>query len=68
MNQMDKLTRVKPVKEKINFDEKKDMPLYMRESPFKNIKGLESVKLRGVVDADKIRLNKTDYTQRGDKR
>ena len=60
----------KPVKEKINVDAKKDMPLYMRESAYNNVKEVVSSEFKGgdpVQNNDRVWKNKSDYTQRGDK-
>ena len=58
---------LKPVRESFDLGEKKDMPLYMKESPFKNIKEMQDVRMKGILNSDKIRINKSDYTQRGEK-
>lgn len=63
---MDRIIKTQKGIGTISVDEKKDMPLYMRESAYSNIKGLESVQLKGVRNADLIRINKSDYTQRGE--
>ena len=53
----------------ISLDQKKDVPLYMRESSYRNMNAIEHVKLKGspVRGSDRMTKNKSDYTQRGDK-
>ena len=47
----------------INLDAKQDLPLYCREDANTKHNALIGVKLKGVRDADKILINKSDYTQ-----
>ena len=58
-----RLTRVKPVREEFSLNEKKDMPLYMKDSPFRNIKEMQEVKMKGVLHTNMAYKNKSDYTK-----
>ncbi len=61
-----RLTMVKPVKEKFNLDEKQDVPLYKQAGSYNNYKERVDVEMRGVKNG-KVIINKSDYTQRGEK-
>lgn len=61
-----RLTRVNPVKETINLNERIDLPLYKQAESYNNYKERVGVSLEGVKHADKILHNKSDYTQRGE--
>lgn len=66
MDKMDQRYNSAKIKQKINVDELKDTPFYMRSDAYPASKGLIGVKMDGVKNADKIRINKSDYTQRGE--
>jgi len=57
------------VKERINVNERQELPLYMRASSYRPHKEVISVKMKGerVLHSDKMTQNKSDYTQRGEK-
>ena len=57
---------LKPVKEKFNLNEEQPTPLYMRNSSYGNHKEIVGMELKGVLNADKVYRNKSDYTQRGE--
>ncbi len=61
-----RLTRVKPIQGTINVDAQQEVPLYKQPESYNNYKPRIGVSLKGVKHADKILLNKSDYTQRGD--
>lgn len=45
-----------------NVDENKDLPLYKQQNPNGLTNPMIGVKLKGVRNSDKIRVNKSDYT------
>lgn len=47
----------------ISLDAKQDLPLYCTDDANTKHNALIGVKLKGVRDADKIRINQSDYTQ-----
>jgi hypothetical protein len=57
----------KPVKETIDVNEKKDLPLYMQPSSYGNYNAMVSSGMKGVKHSEKAMINKSDYTQRKDK-
>ena len=61
-----RLTRVKPVKETINLNEKTDVPLYKQPGSYNNYKERIVDGVKGVKHADMMIINKSDYTQRGE--
>lgn len=46
----------------IDLDAKQDLPLYCRDDANTKHNQLIGVKLSGVRNADKIKINKSDYT------
>ena len=52
--------------ESFSLNEKVDVPLYRRSGSYDNYKELQSVDMKGVRNG-KILINKSDYTQRGEK-
>jgi hypothetical protein len=57
-----RLTRVKPVKESFNVDQRPDTPLLHPNGIQNKYNPQIGVKLSGVKNADAIRINKSDYT------
>lgn len=47
----------------INLDARQDMPLYKQPDANGKNNPMIGVTLKGVRNADKIRINKSDYTQ-----
>lgn len=59
---MDKVIKTEKGIGPISFDAKQDRPLYLREEGYTKYNELIGVQLKGVKNADKIRINKSDYT------
>ena len=57
---------LKPVKEKFDVNEKQDVPLYKQGSSYNNYKERIVQGVKGVKHEDKMIINKSDYTQRGE--
>lgn len=58
---------LKRPKESFSLAEKNDVPLYKQPSAYNNYKAQVSVGMKGVKHAEKALINKSDYTQRGEK-
>jgi len=56
---------LKPVKEAFSLNEKTDVPLYKQETSYNNYKERVTQGVMGVKNAEKMIINKSDYTQRG---
>lgn len=57
---------LKPVKEKFSLNEKTDVPLYKQPGSYNNYKERVDVDMKGVRKGE-VLINKSDYTQRGEK-
>ena len=57
---------LKRPKESFSLNEKTDPPLYKLASSYNNYKERVDVDMRGVKNG-KVTINKSDYTQRGEK-
>ena len=57
---------LKPVKESFSLNEKTDVPLYKQASSYNNYKERVDVDMKGVRKGE-VLINKSDYTQRGEK-
>lgn len=58
---------LKKVKERFSLNEKTDVPLYKQPQSYNNYKERIVNGVKGVKNADMMIINKSDYTQRGEK-
>lgn len=61
-----RLTRVKPISGTINVNAQQEVPLYKQPESYNNYKPRIVDGVKGVKHADKMIINKSDYTQRGE--
>lgn len=59
---MDRIIKTDKGIGRINLDQNRDLPLFYQENPNGLTNERIGVTLKGVRNADKIRINKSDYT------